>query len=98
MLTFVVSQMLSIILTITKFTADVQYVVTNGELPNEADQNYTHLNGADGRGSCVWFNQASMFQTAELGYGTVGKARKAGVDVNCDTEVLLKAEHFPSSS
>ncbi|KAG2337864.1 hypothetical protein BDR05DRAFT_838057, partial [Suillus weaverae] len=26
--------------------------------------------GGDGRGSCVWFNQASMFQTAELGFAT----------------------------
>lgn len=85
-------------MTITEFPSDIQYVVNNGELPEETDQNYTLLNGADGRGSCVWFNQASMFQSAELGHSTMGDARKAGVDVNCDTELLLKADHFPTSS
>jgi hypothetical protein len=32
------------------------------------------------RGSFVWFNQASMFMTSELGVETVKEARKAGID------------------
>ncbi|KAK7030350.1 hypothetical protein VNI00_014207 [Paramarasmius palmivorus] len=38
---------------------------------------------ADGRGSIVWFNQATMFQTSELGYDTVKEAKAAGGSGTC---------------
>ncbi|ESK82652.1 hypothetical protein Moror_11189 [Moniliophthora roreri MCA 2997] len=41
---------------------------------------------AKGRGSIVWFNQASMFQTSELGYNTISKAKAAGAEVTCNVE------------
>lgn len=36
----------------------------------------------DGRGSIVWFNQATMFQTSELGFETIKQAKVAGVQVD----------------
>lgn len=36
-------------------------------------------NEAAGRGSLVWFNQASMIQSAELGHLSIEAARKAGL-------------------
>uniref|UniRef100_A0A0W0FYJ7 Uncharacterized protein n=1 Tax=Moniliophthora roreri TaxID=221103 RepID=A0A0W0FYJ7_MONRR len=41
---------------------------------------------AKGRGSIVWFNQASMFQTSELGYNTISKAKAAGAEATCNVE------------
>ncbi|KAL0568764.1 hypothetical protein V5O48_013215 [Marasmius crinis-equi] len=45
---------------------------------------------ANGRGSMVWFNQATMFQTSELdeetGYTQVGRAEAAGAPSQCNTE------------
>ncbi|KAG6374572.1 hypothetical protein JVT61DRAFT_3925 [Boletus reticuloceps] len=35
-------------------------------------------NDAEGRGSLVWFNQASMIQSAEIGYSSITAAQKAG--------------------
>jgi hypothetical protein len=74
---------------------DVDFVIThNGELPNK--NNTTPLDGADGRGSCVWFNQATMFQSSELGYNTVQDAADAGVDTTCDAKALLQKGYFPT--
>ncbi|KAK7019813.1 hypothetical protein VNI00_017902 [Paramarasmius palmivorus] len=71
------------------------FVVTEDEAPNgnnckplcscddpEAihDENWA---AGIGRGSIVWFNQATMFQTSELGYPTVKAARAAGVNTAC---------------
>jgi hypothetical protein len=78
------------------FKQDVEFVRThNGQLPTK--DNSTALDGADGRGSCVWFNQASMFQSSELGYGTIQEAAAAGVDTSCDAEALLQNNYFPLS-
>ncbi|KAI0318500.1 hypothetical protein OF83DRAFT_1171016 [Amylostereum chailletii] len=55
------------------------------------------LDGKMGRRSSVWFNQSSMFQTAELGYNSVKAAEKAGiVDTSCDTQGLISNSNlFP---
>ncbi|EEB90843.1 hypothetical protein MPER_10898 [Moniliophthora perniciosa FA553] len=39
---------------------------------------------AQGRGSIVWFNQASLFQTSELGYDTIEEAEAHGKDTHCN--------------
>ncbi|KAI0055118.1 hypothetical protein BV25DRAFT_1843180 [Artomyces pyxidatus] len=71
------------------------FVTTEDGLPPTLSTG-TPLNGEDGRGSAVWFNQATMFQTAELGYNTVEDARSAGVDPTCNTEALIsKQDCFP---
>ncbi|KAK7047835.1 hypothetical protein VNI00_006163 [Paramarasmius palmivorus] len=71
------------------------FVVTEGDHPtpsnthplcNCGDWDASHdekWNNAVGRGSMVWFNQATMFQTSELGYPTVKAAKAAGVDTAC---------------
>ncbi|KAI0694477.1 hypothetical protein C8T65DRAFT_698961 [Cerioporus squamosus] len=59
------------------------HVVTtqDGSLPTPA--NSTPLQNVEGRGSIVMFNQASMFQLAELGC-TVKEAQQAGKTSTCD--------------
>ncbi|KAJ3858605.1 hypothetical protein EV359DRAFT_52041 [Lentinula novae-zelandiae] len=52
---------------------------------------------AEGRGSKVWFNQASMFQTSELGINTLREAKEAGMDTNCDQEFWLEQGVFPTT-
>ncbi|KAL1738552.1 hypothetical protein HDZ31DRAFT_69876 [Schizophyllum fasciatum] len=70
--------------------ADLEVVQTDGaDLPTP--QNSTKLgSGAPGRGSCVWFNQASMWQTAEIGEHTIKQAKAKGLDTTCDNEELLE--------
>ncbi len=46
------------------------------------------------RGSCVWFSQATMFQTSELNIPTMKAGRAAGMDVNCDYESLIDSGNF----
>lgn len=45
----------------------------------------------------VWFNQASMFQTSELGINTLREAREAGMDTNCDAKFWLEQGVFPTT-
>ncbi|KAK7020705.1 hypothetical protein VNI00_017647 [Paramarasmius palmivorus] len=73
-----------------------QFLVTDGDHPSHAnsrplcscgDGGANHGTGwqeARGRGSIVWFNQATMLQTSELGFATVKDAKAAGVDTNCN--------------
>ncbi|KAJ3860035.1 hypothetical protein EV359DRAFT_85743 [Lentinula novae-zelandiae] len=51
---------------------------------------------ADGRGSMVWFNQASMIQTSELGVATIQQARRMGLNTTCDTDSWVAQGVFPS--
>lgn len=53
------------------------------------------LDGGSGRGLCVWFNQSSTFQTAELGFATIAQAREAGVPCNSDSSSLISQGFFP---
>ncbi|KAG1726937.1 hypothetical protein EDB19DRAFT_1914433 [Suillus lakei] len=73
---------------------DLQFVCTNGSLPTE--DNSSRLDGGDGRGSCVWFNQATMFQSAELGFTTVADARRAGAPCTSNASSLIHQGHFPA--
>lgn len=69
-------------------------MTTTGALPTpETSQS---LRDVQGRGSCVWFNQACMFQTAELGCSSVGEAKKAGLDGQCDAQGLIRDGYFPT--
>jgi hypothetical protein len=38
------------------------------------------------RGSLVWFNQASMFQTSELNVPTVAEGKETGIDTKFDVD------------
>jgi hypothetical protein len=71
----------------------VEFVVTsNGELPTP--RNSAPLDGRDGRGSCVWFNQASLFQTSELGFETGAAAKEARADAMSNAESLIDGGLF----
>ncbi|KAH7904056.1 hypothetical protein BJ138DRAFT_1107144 [Hygrophoropsis aurantiaca] len=66
---------------------DIQFVLTgDGCKPDISKGNSYPLNndGAEGRASLVWFNQASMLQTSETGYGTLLEAKKAGRNTKTD--------------
>ncbi|KAJ3806128.1 hypothetical protein F5876DRAFT_50597 [Lentinula aff. lateritia] len=79
------------------FFLELPVVTTvNGEKPSKQNSNPLYFCGcdshegnqgwaeADGRGSMVWFNQASMFQTSETGFNNLKEAREAGADDKCD--------------
>ena len=54
-----------------------------------------------GRGSLVYFNQATMYQSSETGYATVGEAIEAGdsgksdYGVNAQMAFTKHAKYFP---
>ncbi|KAK7463011.1 hypothetical protein VKT23_007593 [Stygiomarasmius scandens] len=85
------------------------YTTTNGEAPAQNNLKSfacscleeEHLSNqewkeAAGRGSMVWFSQATMFQSAELGFDTVKEAQAAGMSTNCNVEELMKSGLFPA--
>jgi len=83
-------------LTLTHFGLDVDLVVTpDGAQPTK--ENSIPLDGTAGRGSCVWFNQASLFQTSELGVETIALAKKQGKDAACDARGLIERGLFPKA-
>lgn len=53
---------------------------------------------ADGRGSMVWFNQASMIQTSELGVSTLKLARQLGMKTECDAKAWMEKNVFTKHS
>lgn len=67
-------------------------LVTTEDGSRPTRENSVPLDGGSGRGSAVWFNQATMFQTAELGYDTMADAEEAGVD----TRSAYASNSFPS--
>jgi hypothetical protein len=71
-------------------------VTDNGEHPTP--DNSVPLNDGSGHGSVVWFNQASMFQTAELGFSTIAEAKRLGMDATCDAKGLIDNGLFPYKS
>ncbi|KAF9024466.1 hypothetical protein BDP27DRAFT_1376774 [Rhodocollybia butyracea] len=50
---------------------------------------------AEGRGSLVWLNQASMFQTLETGMNTLKDTRVAGALDICNGREWLEKSTFP---
>jgi hypothetical protein len=48
----------------------------------------------DSRGSMVWFNQATMFQTAELKVATIREAKKMGKDTACKVEDMMENKNL----
>lgn len=58
-------------------------VVTTEDGSRPTPENSQPLDGSEGRGSAVWFNQATMFQSAETGYDTMAQAKYAGADTTC---------------
>lgn len=60
---------------------DIKFVLTtDGMPPSKEAQNYEDTNQPSdtGRGSFVWFNMASMFQSSESGFQSLKKAKEAG--------------------
>ncbi|KAF8077782.1 hypothetical protein FPV67DRAFT_1662574 [Lyophyllum atratum] len=64
-----------------------------GEIPTL--ENTKPTDAGVGRGSVVWFNQATMFQTAELGVASIKEAKAAGMDATCDANGLIHQGLFP---
>ncbi|KAJ3564788.1 hypothetical protein NP233_g8060 [Leucocoprinus birnbaumii] len=70
---------------------DFSFVTTDGEEPDLSRSDVLEQ-GDFGRGSMVWFNQASIFQAAETGFSTLKEARDNGHSGTTDFEMDIKAE------
>ncbi|KAI0258352.1 hypothetical protein BC834DRAFT_975234 [Gloeopeniophorella convolvens] len=58
---------------------DIEFVTTTGnQVPTPENSRPVVDGDQKGRGSMVWFNMASMFQSSETGFNTLSKARQAG--------------------
>lgn len=71
----------------------------DGEIPTKENSKPLNVDAEAwekgyGRGSAVWFSQASMFMTSELG-STVSQAKQAGVKSTCDIDSWLEKGIFP---
>lgn len=77
---------------------DLDIVATEGSTPNllKRDEYPKWDSEAEGRGSLVWFNQASMIQSAELQYFTITEAKKKGLKTT--TDFIQDADKYLSAS
>jgi hypothetical protein len=71
----------------------------DGSVPTKETARPLEVNEAawtrgDGRGSMVWFNQASMFQTAELKMPTVKEVVQSGWDATSDVDEWIEKKHI----
>ncbi|KAJ3895973.1 hypothetical protein GG344DRAFT_61738 [Lentinula edodes] len=89
---------------------DLPIVTTpNGEKPSKQNSKPLYFCGcnshegsqawaeADGRGSMVWFNQASMFQTSETGFNTLKEAREADKSVIVTSLIVISGNCIAAS-
>ncbi|PBK98511.1 hypothetical protein ARMGADRAFT_1026501 [Armillaria gallica] len=75
----------------------IEVVTTpDGEVPNAKNSHplYNQWDEGEERGSCVWFNQATMFQSSELGIATMKKAREDGREVDIDFSEMVRSNKF----
>ncbi|KAF8067612.1 hypothetical protein FPV67DRAFT_1449249 [Lyophyllum atratum] len=79
------------------FVYDINKHIVTGELEDP----YTGEHQANrcwwGGGSVVWFNQAVMFQTAELGVASIKEAKAAGIDATCNANAWIEQKLFPQA-
>ena len=68
--------------------------VPTPETGMELKMNEEAWRNGDSRGSMVWFNQATMFQTAELKVATVQKAKEMGKDTACKVEDMMENKNL----
>lgn len=71
-----------------------QFVTTHdGALPTL--DNSMPLESYAGCESCVWFNQATMFQPRELECPTIAQAKAAGAETQTDFQAHVNEGYFP---
>ncbi|RPD69760.1 hypothetical protein L226DRAFT_575408 [Lentinus tigrinus ALCF2SS1-7] len=74
-------------ITDTNLKDKIKIVFTeDGSMPTP--ETSSPLHGVEGRGSVVFFNQATLFQLAENGY-TMKEARARGQPANCNNDVYI---------
>ncbi len=77
--------------------ADIKVVTTpDGEVPNDKNSHplYNQWDEGEERGSCVWFNQATMFQSSELDITTMKKAWEDGLEVDIDFPEMVRSNKY----
>ncbi|KIY53299.1 hypothetical protein FISHEDRAFT_69150 [Fistulina hepatica ATCC 64428] len=79
------------------FNVDIVESEVEPKKPGEGISLYVNADwaNANGRGSCVWFNQASMF-VSELDSDSLAEAICKGLDGRCDKDALIAAGLFPT--
>lgn len=80
---------------VLRFDWLIEFLYTeDGESPTKSNSKpVPNCSEGEVRGSLVWFNQGTMYQTSELLYDTVKKAKKAGIDTKCTKDASTL---FPS--
>ncbi|KAM5530099.1 hypothetical protein V8D89_016240 [Ganoderma adspersum] len=75
----------------THFNVDMMdlHIVTTSDGSKPTPETSSPLDGVDGRGSIVLFNQASLFQLAELGR-TIGQAKSEGISTVCHNDEWIQ--------
>ncbi|KAK0185101.1 hypothetical protein F5146DRAFT_1005725 [Armillaria mellea] len=76
---------------------DLEIVTTeNGDIPTRTNSHplYNQWDEGEERGSMVWFNQATMFQSSELRIETMKQAHKDGMDVELDFQEMVESNKY----
>jgi hypothetical protein len=75
----------------TDFSPDIKFVTTDGtERPTRKTAKPLTEGDEHGRGSMVFFNQASMYAASETGCGTLGSAKLAGKTGQSDYRITAQ--------
>ncbi|KAK0188514.1 hypothetical protein F5146DRAFT_1140036 [Armillaria mellea] len=76
---------------------DLEIVTTqNGDIPTRTNSHplYNQWDEGEERGSMVWFNQATMFQSLELGIETMKQACEDSMDVELDFQEMVESNKY----
>lgn len=77
--------------------SDIKFVTTTGEeLPTPENSRPIEADDDRGRGSVVYFNMATMFQSSETGFSTILKAKAAGHSGNAEFGIQQAFELLPT--
>ncbi|KAG9310521.1 hypothetical protein JVU11DRAFT_9064 [Chiua virens] len=82
------------------FNVDISdMIIQSSDQPHVSErENYSKWDcSSQGRGSLVWFNQASMIQSAELGYNSIKQAQAAGLETTTNFEEDVNTYFKPST-
>lgn len=86
---------LSVLLFLLSSFSDFELVCTYDKA-YPTSHNTSPLDAVAGRGSMVWFNEASIFQTFMSGFDTLKQAKAAGSDTTFDYQGYVPI-FFPAS-
>jgi len=73
------------------YPIDIEFLTTDGDvLPTPENRRPLEDGDDEGRGSVVFFNQASMYAASETGHGTIPAAKLAGLPGTSDFKLTAQ--------